>query len=146
MRLKLCEPGDLAALMELGRTFHAELSEYHLPLDERKAALATARSIANALALAVEDDDGGLSGALIMNHDMPWYSSQPALWEIGFYVRPGKRASRAAGLLLDAAKAIAADMQLPLFATPFSGIAVDRKDKLFERSGFARLGSIYRWG
>ncbi len=147
MRVRLCEPADLPILMELGRAFHEELAWHHLPLDEQKAEAGAAHAIGQHLAIGVEDDSGELCGALLL-HPMEsgfWFSSAPFLQEIGFYVRPDKRASRAAVMLLDAAKAIADDIGLPLFSTPFSGVAVDRKDKLFERSGFVRLGSIYRW-
>lgn len=131
--------------MELGRALHAEF-EHPFPLDERKAAFVTAVAIQNALAIGIENKKGELVGAFLMRPDTVWFSSTPALFEIGFFVRKDSRRSHAARLLIDAAKAIADDMGLPLFPTPFTGVDMDRKDKLFERTGFRRVGSIYRWG
>jgi hypothetical protein len=145
MQLRLCAPDDLPALMALGREYHAELSEFHLPLDESVAAISTMRSIHAHLCLGVEDA-GELFGALMLHEESIWFSSAMALWDRGFFVRRHKRSAAATKLLLGGAKSIAADMGIPLFLTPFSGVDVVRKDKLLERAGFVRLGSILRWG
>lgn len=145
MKLRLCEPTDLRILLELGRQLVEEPGTTHLALDERKAITQTALSVQNRLAIGVENKKGELCGAILLLPQQPWYSSEFALFEVGLFVRKDARKSTAAYLLLNAAKAVADDMGLPLFLTPFNGVEIDRKDKLFERAGFARVGSIYRW-
>lgn len=145
MHLKLCGPADHAALVELARRFHAEGGDAFLSFDPQKTAWWLARAIVKKLALAAVTDAGEIAGALALDDDAPRYSSEVALWDIGFYVSPEHRNSRAAVLLRDGAKAIAQDMGLPLFLGVSSGLDLERVDKFFTRAGFQRLGALYAW-
>jgi hypothetical protein len=143
--IRLAEPADVPVLMALGRAFHAEIAEHHLPLDEDKTAATIRLSINQHLGICLMSDEA-VCGAFIMQNAAPWYSSGVALWEIIFHIRHGKRSAPGARLLLGAGKAIADDIGLPLFSNPVWGSDLLRKDKLLERAGFRRVGSIYRWG
>ena len=142
MHLKLCDMADLPAACELARQGYAE-GEVFLPFDGAKVAWWTARTIDRHLLIGVETDAGELVGALALDDEAPRYSSERALWDIGFYVRCDHRRSRAAALLRDAAAAIAADMDLPLFLGVSSGIDIERKGKFLTRAGFKPIGAMY---
>lgn len=144
MNLRLCEHADLLALVEIARQGHAEGAGF-LPFDPDKVASWTARAIGKHLMIAAETEAGELAGAIALDDEAPRYSSAPALWDIGFYVLPQHRRSRAAVLLRDAAKAIAADMRLPLFLGVTSGTDLERKAKFFTRAGFRPIGAMYLW-
>lgn len=145
LQLKLCEPGDLPALMALGRAYYAEAGDGVLPVDETKAAWWITRAIDRAFAVAVEEK-GEIKGALILDDTPPWWSSAPALFEAGFYIDPQfRKGSRAASDLLDAGKAIAADLGAPFFVTPMTSADLARKDRFFQSRGFIRIGGFYRW-
>ncbi len=142
VRLKLCDAADLPALLDLAREGHAEGTVF-LPFDAEKVAWWALRTIAKHLLIGVETETGELAGAVALDDEPPRYSSAQSLWDIGFYVRPEYRRSRAAVLLRDAAVAIAADMGLPLFLGVSSGTDLDRKGKFFTRAGFQPIGAVY---
>ena len=144
MRLRLGDPSDLDALVDLARQGHAEGAAF-LAFDAGKVSWWTARAIDKHLMIIAETEAGELAGAIALDDEAPRYSSVVALWDIGFYVAPKHRRSRAATLLRDAAKAIAADMGLPLFLGVTSGIDLDRKAKFFIRAGFQPIGAMYLW-
>jgi GNAT superfamily N-acetyltransferase len=144
MHLKLCEPEDLPALVDLARQGHAEGAAF-LPFDPDKVAWWTARAIGKHLVVGVETAAGELAGAIALDDEAPRYSSSAALWDIGFFVAPQHRRSRAAFLLRDAAIAIALDMGLPLFLGVTSGTDLERKAKFFTRAGFKPIGAMYLW-
>ncbi len=110
-----------------------------------KTAWWTWRALQKHLVIGVETAAGELAGAIALDDEAPRYSSEIALWDIGFYVRPEHRRSRAAAMLRDAAMAIAADMGLPLFLGVTSGTDLDRKSKFFTRAGFQPIGAMYLW-
>lgn len=147
MKVRLAEGGeDFRLLIAGAREFHEEFSGTFLPFDAVKTATWITRSIEKKLALIVDADNSEFAGALLLDDDEPRYSSAKALWDIGFYVLPKYRKTRAAALLRDAAKAIAEDMQMPLFLAVSSGgesERLDRLDKFFTRAGFERIGGLY---
>jgi len=131
--------------MALGKAYWAEAGDGVLPIDEAKAAWWVARAIHRLFALAVEER-GKIRGALILDDTPPWWSSAPALFETGFYIDPKyRKGTRAAADLLDAGKAIAADLGVPFFVTPMTSADIDRKDRFFQSRGFKRIGGFYRW-
>jgi hypothetical protein len=146
MEVRLCEPDDLPRLMALGVRYHEEAGESRLPLDVDKSMKWMYYAITRSLAICVEQG-GEVVGAMILSEEPPWWSSAKALWEAGFYVAPlSRKATGAAGLLVDTAKAMADDMGIPLFVTPMTEVDVDRKDRWFRTKGFRRVGGFYRWG
>lgn len=135
----------MPALLDGARLFHTEIGdEIFLPFDADKTAFFLADAVKRGLAIGVERK-GELIGALVLFEAAPRYSSTPVLWDMGFYVKPKYRGTRAAIMLCDAAKAIAADMGMPLIVGVSSGIDLDRKDKFFNRAGFRRVGALYLW-
>lgn len=142
--MRLCGPQDIPALVEFTRQGYDEGAGF-LPFDQDKVAWWLARAIGKHLVIVAETDAGTLMGALALDDEAPRYSSAVALWDIGFYVLPQHRRSRAAAMLRDAAKAIAADMGLPLFLGVMSGVDLDRKAKFFTRGGFRPVGAVYLW-
>jgi GNAT superfamily N-acetyltransferase len=145
MKLRLCDEADLAALVALAELFHAEIGDaFFLPFSADKTAWFLKQAIERRLVIAVEED-GELVGGVALYESAPLYSVETGLYDMGFYVKEEYRRSRAAVLLRDAAKAIAADMGKPLLLGVSSGADLDRKDKFFTRAGFRRVGSFYLW-
>jgi GNAT superfamily N-acetyltransferase len=143
VHLKLCDAQDLLALVELARQGHAEGAAFLLPFDAEKVAWWAARTVAKHLVIGAETETGELVGAIALDDEAPRYSTARALWDIGFYVSPEHRRSRAAIMLRDAAIAIAADMGLPLFLGVTTGTDLDRKGKFLTRAGFEPIGATY---
>lgn len=144
MRVRLAEPGDLPVMVDLARDFYERTGDgAGLPFDPQVAEGWAGHSIKQALALIAETEEGEIAGALPLMFEAPRYSSTKALWDIGFYVKPEHRKSKAAMMLLDAAKAIREDMAVPLFVGVSSGFEISRQDKFFSRAGFERAGALY---
>lgn len=92
--------------------------------------------------LAVTDDDevvGSIGGAV----SQEWYSDTPVLGDYWFYVTPEHRATPAAFKLVKTWKDIAKERDITIKMGHVLGSDIDRKDKMFERLGFEKLGSIY---
>jgi hypothetical protein len=89
---------------------------------------------------------GEVAGAHVLQEDTPWFSSEPALYDLMFYVKPQARKSRAAASLIDAAKALAEARKRPLFICVTSGVDIARKDLFMRRRGFQPRGGFYSWG
>lgn len=99
--------------------------------------------ILNRGAVWVIDDDEGIAGSISVLPNQLWWSSTVYLNDGWFYVRPEKRDSRAAILLLKAASDYAAAQGLPLAITVFHAVDLVRKDAFFRRMGFEPLGGTY---
>lgn len=146
LEVRLCAPDDLPELLKLGVEYHAEAGDGRLPLDLEKSMKWMYYAITRSLAICVEQE-GVPVGAMILSEDPPWWSSANALWEAGFFVNSlARKGTGAASLLVETAKAIADDMQVPLFVTPMTEVDVERKDRWFRTKGFRRVGGFYRWG
>lgn len=146
LEVRLCVPEDLPQLMTLSLQYHAEAGDSRLPLDIEKSMKWIYYAIERSLAICVEQD-GAVVGGMILSEEPPWWSSANALWEAGFFVQSlVRKGTGAAALLVDTAKAIADDMQVPLFVTPMTETDIERKDRWFRTKGFRRVGGFYRWG
>lgn len=75
-----------------------------------------------------------------------WWSDEEFLSDAFFYVSKEFRKSRAALLLLERAKTCAKIMGLPICGAIMTGFEPERKDKLYEHSGFKYLGGIWAIG
>ncbi len=91
---------------------------------------------------AVEDDEG-YAGTISLSKKCHWWSDKEYLADGWFYVRPEKRNSRAAIMLMNAASEFAKEQGLPVSITLSLADDLDRKDAFLRRFGFERLGATY---
>ena len=96
----------------------------------------------NAGAIWVAMDDDGIAGSIAVSRYSPWFSVDTHLADGWYYVRPEKRGTFAAMMLLDAASQFAAEMALPLVIEVFN--TTDRPvGRFLSRFGFMQAGGTY---
>ncbi|NBU88792.1 MAG: hypothetical protein EBS16_06230 [Betaproteobacteria bacterium] len=84
-----------------------------------------------------------LGGVFALRKVCPWYSDQPFVADMVFYVAPFARKSTLASSLLRHGQRYATICGLPLASAVMSGVDVDRKDHFFTRNGMRRVGGLY---
>lgn len=145
MRVKICTPEMFPALVPLMIEFHKE-HEHLLPsaLNIGKAARYVGSYIEDGKVFVVETNEG-IVGSIALKPIAYWFSDEQFLQEGWFYVHPSARRSRAAPLLIKAAKEYAQELDLRLQVGLHLGDEGDRKGKFLERNGFAKLGGVYSY-
>lgn len=99
------------------------------------------RHINHAAWVAVDGE--GIAGTISLSPRKLWWCDTEYWGDGWFYVRPEKRRSRAAVLLLKAAEAFARETGKPLAVNVWHSADLERKDAFFRRMGFAALGGFY---
>jgi hypothetical protein len=99
--------------------------------------------VSQGLVLVAVTDDNEIAGSIGGAVSSEWYSDAPLLGDYWFYVRPEHRATPAAFKLVKAWKDIAKSGDLAIKMGHVLGEDIDRKDKMFEKLGFEKLGSMY---
>ena len=94
----------------------------------------------------VYEEDGEIYGSLGGEIGKQWFTEAQMFGDLWFYVRKDKRTSKAAVSLLKAIKDWGHEHNIPLQVGHMFGGEVDRKDVLYERCGFKRLGAVYSEG
>jgi GNAT superfamily N-acetyltransferase len=92
-------------------------------------------------AVWVVEDHDGIAGSIAVMKRKHWWSDGEYLADGWFYVRPEKRASRAALLLIRAAEQFAGGTMLKIELSHSEDL--NRKDAFFRKMGFARMGASY---
>ena len=100
--------------------------------------------IANGLVFLAVTDEGDLAGSIGGAVSTEWNADTPLLGDYWFFVRPEHRASPAAFKLVKAWKEVAKKNDLEIKMGHVLGSDMDRKDQMFEKLGFEKLGSMYR--
>ena len=121
--------------------FHAEYADRLPPVNERRV-LGQVHHYATQGAVFLWED-GGICGTISGVPRAYWFSDAEYIDEGWFYVAPDCR-GRPAFHLLRALADYADEMGLPAWASATMGDDVERKDRLFARYGFARVGGVYR--
>ena len=87
--------------------------------------------------------DGEIAGSLSLSVDELWWTDREFLRDGWFYVRPEKRGTTAAVLLLHEAEKYAKERCLPLFVNVFHSGDPERAAKFLTRMGFTALGGTF---
>jgi GNAT superfamily N-acetyltransferase len=82
---------------------------------------------------------GSIAGIRISD----WWSSEPILSDIWFYVSPLHRKSRSALMLIKAFIKIAKDAKVKIRLGHIYSGDIERKDKFYEKLGLVKAGSTY---
>jgi len=92
------------------------------------------------------EQDGDLLGILILDRTSWWWSKDEFIGDRVLFIRPDARNSDICRQFFTIAKKLAASQGLPLIMATINGVEVERKDKLYQRMGFKRMGGTYAWG
>ena len=99
--------------------------------------------ISQGLVVVAVTDEGDVAGSIGGAVSSEWYSDLPLLGDYWFYVRTEFRTTPAAFKLIKVWKDIAKSGDLSIKMGHFLGEDIERKDKMFEKLGFEKLGSMY---
>lgn len=94
--------------------------------------------------ISVDEEQNRITGSIGGDVGTEWYSTEPILGDYWFFVREQYRQTPAAARLITAWKEIGDGGKVTIKMGHVLGGDVERKDKLFERMGFEKLGSLYR--
>jgi len=133
---------DISSMLDLLASMHqeAELED----VNWIKVAHIVTDCIAHGLVLIAVTDEGDLAGSIGGAVSTEWYADTPLLGDYWFYVRPEHRSTPAAFKLVKEWKEIANKGDLEIKMGHVLGEDIERKDKMFEKLGFEKLGSMYR--
>ena len=133
---------DISPLLDLLSDMHqeAELED----VNWIKVAHIVTDCIASGLVLLAVTDEGDLAGSIGGAISTEWYADTPLLGDYWFFVRPEHRTAPAAVKLVKGWKEIAKKGDLEIKMGHVLGSDMDRKDQMFEKLGFEKLGSMYR--
>lgn len=146
MKIEIAQRKDIIELVNLLGEMYAD-NGLHLPEPNWiKVYKHAARLIDDGVVFTAKGDDGKIVGSLGLEIVPYWFADDLILADLWFFVRPSNRATRAAMGLLKTARQYADANQMPIRLSVFNGIDVERKDKLFERAGFPRVGGVYLRG
>lgn len=132
---------DLPRLCSLASSAHDESPFPLAPIDADKLIHNLMKSV-----VIVWERDDIIWGFTALNEGEFWYSKEKFLGDILTYVHPDGRKTKAARDLIKAAQQYARIKGLPLVMAPVNGVDVDRKDALYKRLGFRKLGGTYSFG
>ena len=145
MHIRPAGTNDVPALATfLVKRFHAEFAAELAPVNLRKVFDYVALHVIKGATFLAEHD-GQIAGTIAALPAEWWWSDEKHLREGWFYVAPEHRGSRVAIRLIRAMKVRARETGLRFVRAGLIPQDADRKDALFEREGFTRLGGIYEW-
>lgn len=124
----------------LAKHMHPESGIDLPPVDPMKTAGTILRAIAGG-GVAVEERDGAIVGSIGLSPNESWWSVEPSVIDLWFYVHPDARASRAAVRLLRWAKDWAGERKL--IVGVYSGVDLQRKTQFMLRQGFVQAGGVF---
>ena len=118
-----------------------ENTDFDLPeIDGEKFSNAVLRTINQGIVL-VAIEDGQMIGSIGGIKSSEWWSNEPLLGDIWFYVEPESRATRAAANLVKEFMSAGQGMKVKL--GHIYGNDLDRKDNFSERLGLKKIGTSY---
>lgn len=134
--LDIVDYTDLDELIDLAIEYHGSAPEFFgtLHLDKMALRLATAMSRCESFVYRV---DGEIIGAIILDKTSTWWSHYQHLTDLFIYVKEEHRSFKVIKALLDAAKQYAIINKMRLELTIFNPDDLGRKEKLFNRLGYA---------
>lgn len=147
MHIRQAIPEDIPAILELGRSLHAESHYRAYPLDTHRVVTAIREILSTSgrtcLFLA-ENAKGELAGMLSARIANLFYFDRLVAQEQMFYVHPEWRGSSAATKLLMAGRRWAANRGASEFMVSVNGgIGLEAMPRLMRRLGFTHVGQTF---
>lgn len=133
---------EISALYVMLKEMHSNTETDVAPIDEYKLVSKINEVVHKGLVL-VSVKDNMITGSIGGMSTSDWWSNQPFLSDMWFYVNPSQRKSDAAISLIKAFIKVAKDAKLKVRLGHIYSGDLDRKDKFYERLGLVKAGSTY---
>lgn len=142
MTVRRAEPLDISALTAMLVEMHQQTELPTPPISSEKM-IAKINEVIHKGVVFVAIEENRLVGSVGGMVGQDWWSDQKFLADNWFYVSPDHRKSSIALKLIKNFIEVANDAKLPVrLGHIFSG-DIDRKDKLFEKLGMIKAGSVF---
>ena len=133
---------EISALYVMLKEMHSNTETDVAPIDEYKLVSKINEVVHKGLVL-VSVKDNIITGSIGGMTTSDWWSNQPFLSDMWFYVTPLQRKSDAAISLIKAFIKVGKDAKLKVRLGHIYSGDLDRKDKFYERLGLVKAGSTY---
>jgi len=133
---------DISALYAMLREMHSNTELEVSPIDDYKL-LNKINEIVHKGLVLVSYEGNEITGSIAGIRISDWWSSEPILSDIWFYVSPLHRKSRSALMLIKAFIKIAKDAKVKIRLGHIYSGDIERKDKFYEKLGLVKAGSTY---
>jgi len=133
---------DISALYAMLREMHSNTELEVSPIDDYKLLNKINEVVHKGLVL-VSYEGNEITGSIAGIRISDWWSSEPILSDIWFYVSPLHRKSRSALMLIKAFIKIAKDAKVKIRLGHIYSGDIERKDKFYEKLGLVKAGSTY---
>jgi GNAT superfamily N-acetyltransferase len=142
MEVRRAFANDISALYAMLREMHSNTELEVSPIDDYKL-LNKINEIVHKGLVLVSYEGNEITGSIAGIRISDWWSSEPILSDIWFYVSPLHRKSRSALMLIKAFIKIAKDAKVKIRLVHIYSGDIERKDKFYEKLGLVKAGSTY---
>ena len=142
MKVRRAVASDISALYAMLKEMHGNTKLEVAPIDDYKLLNKINEVIHKGLVL-VSYKDNEITGSIAGTTTSDWWSSEPLLADMWFYVSPLHRKSRSAFMLIKTFINIAKDAKLKMRLGHIYSGDMERKDKFYEKLGLVKAGSTY---
>jgi GNAT superfamily N-acetyltransferase len=142
MQVRRADAIDISALFAMLKEMHSNTELDVAPIDDYKL-LSKINEVVHKGLVLVSVKNNIITGSIAGMTTSDWWSSEPFVSDIWFYVSPSHRKSRSAIMLIKAFIKIAKDAKLKLRLGHIYSGDLDRKDKFYEKLGLVKAGSTY---
>lgn len=147
VHVRVAGPDDFEGIMELARLLNKENSVF--PMNEQKVAEHVIPTLfRDGGIMGVIGTPEKIEGLVLLRISKQWYSDGEFLEEMCVYVHPEYRASKGgrARKLVEFAKKVSEELNLPLMIGVLSNSRTDAKIKLYERQFGTPAGTFFLYG
>ena len=142
MQVRRAVANDISALYAMLKEMHSNTKLDIAPIDDYKLLNKINELIHKGLVL-VSYKENEITGSIAGITTSDWWSIDPLLSDVWFYVSPLHRKSRSALILIKAFIKIAKDAKLKIRLGHIYSGDIERKDKFYEKLGLVKAGSTY---
>ena len=146
-RVRVATRDDLLGIMELARIVHKESGLFDFNDTKVAEALWPQLSQTNGIIGVIGPRDN-LEGLVVLRVANYWYSDKQFLEEMCVFVHPDYRNAKESRVqkLIEFAKKVATDLELPLMIGVLSNTRTSAKVALYERNFGEPAGAFFLWG
>lgn len=142
MKIVRAGGAEISALYTMLKDMHRNTELDVSPIDDYKL-LNQINNVVHKGVVLVSVKDNIITGSIAGITTTDWWSSQPHLSDMWFYVLPNHRKSRSAIMLIKAFIKLAKDAKLKVKLGHIYSGDLNRKDKFYERLGLVKAGSTF---
>lgn len=139
-RVRSAELKDLDVCVKLALEIPLENDLGYFPAPSKTKVRATLEALINERTLIVYENNGIIVGILGLIIDSFWWSDQPMMMDMLFYIQPEFRSYKAFNRMLSTAEEFAKINGLPLSLLVFTTKDMERKFKMIQKRGYKSVG------